>query len=211
LLRYVELRFRKRTIFISGSAAEFGSWGQAPTENFLARLSSALIDRNYRIATGFGLGIGGAVVSGAVLQIYSNDTRSIEQQLVLRPFPVGIKDLNEKSETYNRYHMELVGQAGIALFFLGNKLINGSLAPSDGMRAEFELAKKQGLKLVPIGSSEYSARELWNEVISSDPAYQAANGGNRSVELMRILGQPNSDPMVLLEPLLELIALLSKD
>jgi hypothetical protein len=49
LLQVVEARYRRRTVFISGSAADYGAWGREPTEKFLAALASALINNDYRI------------------------------------------------------------------------------------------------------------------------------------------------------------------
>jgi hypothetical protein len=66
LLKTIEHRFRRRTVFISGSADDYGSWGRAATEDFLSGLARALIENDLRIASGFGLGIGSAVVTGAV-------------------------------------------------------------------------------------------------------------------------------------------------
>ena len=55
LLATVERRFRRRTVLISGSADDYGSWGRAPTEAFLSSLTGALIEKDLRIASGFGL------------------------------------------------------------------------------------------------------------------------------------------------------------
>lgn len=50
LIRTVANRCRQRTVFISGSAADYAPWGQEATENLLVRLAAALIDRDCRIA-----------------------------------------------------------------------------------------------------------------------------------------------------------------
>jgi hypothetical protein len=166
ILHNIEDRFRRRTVFISGSATDYGDWGRHSTEDFLIKLAAALIDRDYRITSGFGLGVGGAIVTGAVQQIYSTTRRSIDEQLLLRPFPIGIHDQDEQQRTFARYREELVAQAGIALFIMGNKSTSGSITKADGVRAEFELAKQRGLYLVPIGASGWMSQELWKEVMS---------------------------------------------
>jgi Sir2- and TIR-associating SLOG family/SIR2-like domain len=56
ILRTLVNRFRRRTVFISGSAEDYGSWGRFATEEFRSHLSAALVDQDYRIASGFGLG-----------------------------------------------------------------------------------------------------------------------------------------------------------
>ena len=125
-------RYRRRTVFISGSAADYGPWGQTATENFVAQLSRAIIDKDLRITSGFGLGIGRAVVTGAVQQIYSTRHRSVDEQLVLRPFPIGIKEEAERTRTFTRYREELISQAGIAVFIMGNRTVGGKVVRPTG-------------------------------------------------------------------------------
>ena len=204
LLKTLEDRYRRRTVFISGSAADYGTWGQAATEEFVAKLSRALIDKDLRITSGFGLGIGGAVVTGAVQQIYSTRQRSVDEQLVLRPFPIGITDPTERQTTFARYREELISQAGIAVFIMGNKMVGGALVPADGMRSEFELAKSRDLYLVPIGASGSMAAELWGEVTKDlDTFFPGANKSTKAI--LAKLGDPTDKPETLLKPLLDLI------
>jgi Sir2- and TIR-associating SLOG family/SIR2-like domain len=211
ILRAIEDRFRRRTIFISGSAADYGDWGRPATDDFLTRLAGALIDRDFRVTSGFGLGVGGAIVTGAVQQIYSTKRRSIEEQLVLRPFPIGILDPRERQETFGRYREELVAQAGIAVFIMGNKLDRAAtIINADGVRAEFELAKQRGLYVVPIGSSGWMSLELWNEVMSNlDKHFPARSAKIRP--LMQRLGETVKQPLDLLETVLALVDILAKE
>jgi hypothetical protein len=210
LLAVIDSRIRRRTVFISGSAQDYGTWGRPATEAFLSVLARDLIDRNLRIASGFGMGIGAAVVTGAVQQIYSTRNRSIDEQLLLRPFPIGIKDAKARDDTFNRYRSELVGQAGIAIFVMGNKESGGKVVPADGVRAEFELAKAEGIHLIPVGSSGFVAEELWTEVMAGIDSYFPKNA-KKVRPLLQSLGITVSDPNELLKPLLGLIDILSKE
>jgi hypothetical protein len=210
LLATIENRFRRRTVFISGSAVDYGSWGRKATEEFLSNFARALIEKNLRITSGFGLGIGSAVVTGAVQQIYSTRQRSVDEQLVLRPFPIGIKDAKERQETFARYREELVAQAGIAVFIMGNKDEDGKVINADGMRAEFELAKRKGLYVIPVGSSGSMASELWNEVMEQMKAY-FPNHVKTIRPLLEAIGNTGKNPNRLLDPLLKLISHLSQE
>jgi hypothetical protein len=210
ILRTVENRFRRRTIFISGSAVDYGGWGRPTTEEFLTRLAGALIDRDFCVTSGFGLGIGGAVVSGAVQQIYSTKRRSIDEQLVLRPFPIGIQDPQKRKQTFDRYREELIARAGIALFIMGNRTVGGATVNTEGVRAEYELAKGKGLYVVPIGSSGWTSEELWKEVMSDfDKLFPKQSAKIRP--LMERLGQPVSQPLDLLDTLLPLLDILANE
>jgi hypothetical protein len=210
LLETVEYRFRRRTVFISGSAHDYGAWGREATEQFLSKFARALIEKDLRITSGFGLGIGGAVVTGAVQQIYSTRQRSVDEQLLLRPFPIGIKSTEERQRTYTRYREELVAQAGIAVFIMGNKEVDGKVISADGMRAEFELAQRKGLYVIPVGSSGSLASELWKEVMGEIKRFFPKNS-TKSRSLLEAIGKPVKSPDTLLKPLLELIELLSKE
>jgi hypothetical protein len=211
LLQTIEHRYRRRSVFISGSVADYGSWGQSATEEFLSKLARALIEKDLRITSGFGLGVGTSVVTGAVQQIYSTSQRSIDEQLMLRPFPVGISDAQQRERTFKRYRDELIEQAGIAAFVMGNKMdANGTLINADGVRLEFESAKSKGLYLIPVGSSGSMAGELWKEVAAQIDGFFPKNTGAIRPLLMA-LGQPVENPNELLDPLLKLIDYLAKE
>lgn len=207
LLAVIEQRFRLRSVFVSGSAVDFGPWGQAKSEHFLIKLAGILVERGFRIVTGFGLGIGGAVVAGALDQIYAKEGRSIEDQLVMRPFPISS---GEQPETLDRYRRDLISAAGIAIFFIGNKADGSNVINADGMRTEFELARQNRLIAIPIGSSGFMAKELWTEVMSDMKAYFPSDEAVVRPLLER-LGQPCDDPVDLLDPLLALLSHLTKE
>ena len=210
LLETLERRFRRRTVFISGSAHDYGPWGRATTEDFMAGLGRALIDKDLRIASGFGLGIGSALVTGAVQQIYSTRQRSVEEQLLLRPFPIGIKDTAERVKTFAQYREGMIAQAGIAIFVMGNKLDGGDVIPADGVRAEFEIARTHGLYVIPIGASGWMAGELAKQVITALGTYFPTKT-NTIKPLFEILQKTTKNPADLLSPLLQLIDIITKE
>lgn len=209
ILGVIERRFRLRTIFISGSAVTYAPWDQKKVEQFLAKLAHALVSRNLRLSTGFGVGVGGAVVTGALEQIYSKRSGGVDDQLIMRPFPLAVDD-GQKAEVFQRFREDLITRAGTAVFFLGNKDQEGSVVLADGMQAEFALAEERGLNVVPIGASGYKARQLWQHVMDNYATYFPAD--NPDVKrLFESMGKEVSDPIELLEPLLALLALLTKE
>jgi hypothetical protein len=210
LLAAIERRYRQRTVFISGSADDYGAWGRSPTEAFMSELARALIEKDLRIASGFGLGLGSAVVTGAVQQIYSTRERSIDEQLLLRPFPIGIKDAKERTATFTTYREELIAQAGTAIFVIGNTLTGGKILNASGVREEFELARAKGLHLIPVGSSGSMAAELWTEMMT-DLANFYPKDTNKIRPLITALGGPVKKPQELLAPILKLIDHLAKE
>ena len=57
----------------------------------------------------------------------------------------------------------MISYSGISIFILGNKLENDKIVLSDGMRAEFDISRKQGNFLIPVGRTGYISKELWKE------------------------------------------------
>ncbi|MEC8813488.1 MAG: SIR2 family protein [Pseudomonadota bacterium] len=210
ILTQIERAYSRRTVFISGSASDFGAWSQQDTESALAALSGALIDSGFKIATGVGLGIGNAVISGAISGIYRNSRGHIEDNLIMRPFPQFIEDKKERDLTWDRYRRDLIGKCGIALFFMGNKQVNGSTVNADGVRKEFDIAKEHGLALVPVGGSEFVARELWEEINGSfDMFYPSASAELKSA--YQNLGAHFGSPSECISRVIEFLKLISKE
>lgn len=192
ILKEVENKYKRKNIFISGAAYEYGNWGREKSEEFVQELSKRLIKNDYKIVTGFGLGIGSAVISGALNAIYSNPLKYSKDDLILRPFP---QNLHGK-EFWTKNREDLIDYAGIAIFLFGNKKDeNGKIVLSNGMREEFEIAKENNLLLVPVGMTGYISKKFWDELrdVYSD------------CELYKILGDKSKEPQELIDTILSFL------
>lgn len=156
----IEVKYKRKNIFISGAAHEYEPWGRNKSEEFVHDLSKKLIENDYKIVSGFGLGIGSAVISGALKAIYSNPSKHSKDELILRPFPQNI----EGREFWTQNRKDMIEYAGIAIFLFGNKLEGDEIVFSNGMREEFEIAKANNLLLVPVGATGYISEDFWNEL-----------------------------------------------
>jgi hypothetical protein len=168
ILHEIEDRYKSRSILVSGAAHEYGSWSEKDSLSFIHALSKSLIQSQFKIVSGFGLGVGSAVISGALEQIYMNPSNNKIDQLILRPFPQRVFGTQDLKFVWKRYREDMCSYAGIVIFIFGNKLLaNGHVDLSTGMREEFEIAKSKGLFLLPIGTTGYMAKELWEEVMTN--------------------------------------------
>lgn len=162
ILRSIKRRYDSRTVYISGAAAEYEPDGKDAYEKFISKLSGHLIQEGYKIVSGYGLGVGSAVISGALHEIYYNQKKSLTNQLILRPFPQG----DDAKKMWETYRQDMISYSGISIFLLGNKMENGAIVPSNGMRSEYEISKRQGNFLIPIGRTGYISKELWGELLA---------------------------------------------
>lgn len=172
ILGEIEKSFRKRTIFISGSAEEYGKWSRNEAQNFIHKLSKEIISSGFRIVNGFGWGVGSAVINGALEAVYEKPNKFSEEQLIVKPFPQFKTDKKELSELWEEYRQRMIKLAGIAVFIFGNKLDDSNdVVLSNGIKREFEIAKEQGLILLPIFPTGYMAKELFEEIAKDFKAY----------------------------------------
>jgi Sir2- and TIR-associating SLOG family/SIR2-like domain len=162
LLEELSDAYKRASVFISGAAAEFGSWSPARAEAFLYKLGKALAAHSLRIVTGFGIGVGSAVINGALAHLSAMGRAISDEDLVMRPFPQGSAGYHRH---WKQYREGMIDYAGVALFVFGNQRDgSGTVVSSPGMREEFDLCLKAGVKPLPIGATGFLAQELWNEV-----------------------------------------------
>lgn len=206
ILQKIEKSYRCNTIFFSGSAHEFGNWEQNKVEHFVSRLGEILIDKQYKISSGIGLGIGNALITGAISSIYSKHGGDISDYLIMRPFPQFIEDAEVRDKTWEKYRYDVIGYAGIALFFMGNKIVSGSVVDADGVKKEFEIAKKLGLLVIPIGASGYMSETLWKTVMDDQDKYYP-NASSDFLSSIQSLGEYVEEPEMLISKIIKTIEL----
>lgn len=171
ILEEVTARYKKKSIFLSGSSHVFDVWKQEETEKFLSKLGEMLIHQNYKIVSGLGLGIGNAFISGGIKEVFSSKYGKIDDLMIMKPFPQYVEDKNLRDDIWHKYRLDLLSKSGIVIFFMGNKNESGNIVLADGMRKEFEIAKDLKLKIIPIGCSGYMAKKFFDEVVKNFNEY----------------------------------------
>lgn len=165
VLKQIESAIYMNNIFISGSAERFDvPWSKENAENLAYHLAKKLVNKDYKITTGFGLGVGSSIINGALDEIYTTKYQHVNEHLCLRPFPQGIVDTDERKYLFTKYRHEMLAQTGIAIFMFGNKEKDGTIINADGCWEEYEIAKSQGKIIIPLGSTGYVAKEILEDV-----------------------------------------------
>ncbi len=194
-LQAIERYYRRKLVFVSGSASDFSPWGEASVNAFFRDLGSILIDNEFQIVTGFGLGVGNSLISGAIETAYSKKNMRLDDFLQVRPFPRDIADPVERAAIWKRYREELLALPGIALFFLGNKIEDGHLVVADGVRKEFDIARAQGVEVLPVGSTGSMAKTLADEMLAAPVGLSPA-----LLDALKALNEPVDELSKLLQP-----------
>lgn len=164
ILKEVEQAQKRKTVFISGAAEDYSPYSQQKVEQFVSSLSQEILKLGYRIVTGFGLGIGSSVISGSIKYLTEQNLKIDEDYLILRPFPQN----KEGKELWSAWREDMISYAGISIFLFGNKLQDGKVVPSNGMQEEFDISKRNENVLIPVASTGYMAKQLWENGMSKE-------------------------------------------
>jgi len=175
ILRKIKKELSFREVLISGATVEYGTWEKAEAESLVYNIAKALANHNYKITTGFGVDIGSWVINGVLSYVYSTNTIHLDDYLTMRPFPQNIDDENERRKLFTKYREGMLENVGIALFFFGNKISGKDIIESDGMWEEFEIASRKGIIIIPIGSTGYMAKKIWDTVMEDQDKYYPRN------------------------------------
>jgi uncharacterized Rossmann fold enzyme len=206
ILKEIEKRFKKRTIFISGSAESYSPYDRNEALGFIHTLSSQIIQNDFRIVNGFGWGIGSSVINGALERIYSNPKKYSEDQLILKPFPqfqTGEKDLKNLWEDYRQ---KMIGVCGISIFVFGNKKEEDEIIDANGVFREFEISHSLGNICIPIASTGYMSKFIYDKIIGEiDKYYENPNKVEPSLKALADSGSPLNGKVDTLITLLKLI------
>ncbi len=204
ILKELKRHTHRRDVFVSGSAHQYEPLGRERIDNISRLLGQALIKRGYNLISGFGLGIGSAVISGALETAYSDQRIKVNDRVLLRPFPQ-VAPLGTTRDEFNHKHREeMVSNAGFAVFLCGNKLdLDGrTVVNANGVLEEFQIAKDLGKYPIPIGASGHAAKLIWEEVLNNLAGFYP---GQQLRPCFETLGDPQKTDQELVEAVFSVI------
>lgn len=171
ILAEIELRYKKRTIFISGSAEIYSPYDKNEAIGFIHLLAKKLIENDYKIVNGFGWGVGSSIINGALEAIYSNPLKFSENQLILKPFPQFASGEKQLPELWAEYRQKMISKCGISIFIFGNKQVDGNIVDADGIMKEFIISKNNGNICIPIGITNYITQTIYETILAEPENY----------------------------------------
>src|SRR5690554_2683856 len=185
----IEKRIKRKNIFISGAAHDYSPYTEVEAKELIHTLSYKLAEKEYKIVSGYGLGIGSIVINGALDYKLNSNYRNLDDLLILRPFPQMQSGTKSIPEIWTDYRNDMIAKAGIAIFIFGNKLVDGKIVNSTGMEEEFDICLEHFVIPIPVGSTGYISKELWDKVISNLNNYYPENTDLHNV--IKELGKEN--------------------
>ncbi|MDQ3820028.1 MAG: SIR2 family protein [Thermoproteota archaeon] len=199
ILETIEQHYYRKNILVSGSAHEFGQFGEDKMRNLCMQLGRRLMEREYKLVSGFGLNVGDSVVHGAVLELYGRGKSVLEKHLLLRPFPRNLPSGIDEEEFNKKYREDMISNCGFAIFIAGTSRTNQE---SKGVLEEYKITRKLKKIPIPIGATGFAARRIWEMV---KPDVKDIYSGAVSLRLFQRLNDPKLSNEQLLDVIFEII------
>lgn len=196
ILAEIEVRTKRKNIFISGAAIDYTPFSEEQAYDFIHRLSYKLAEKEYKIVSGYGLGIGSMVINGALDFKIKSNFKSLDDLLVLRPFPQKKSSDVDFDKQRDEYRKDMISSAGIAIFIFGNKQKDDVPIYSDGMRREFDICYENKVVPIPIACTGFVAKELWDEVTLNIDKYLPDDNELRKTFMSLGEEQVNNDNLI---------------
>lgn len=162
--------YNRKNIFISGSCAcPPDSWTEHDVDEFVSCVAEKLVDSKMCISSGYGLGVGSSVISGALRAINRNKYAHFDKYLKLYPFP---QNLSDPQKEWNAYRHHILEKCGVVIFMFGNKKDKDeNIVIANGVISEYEIAQANNLILIPLAFTGYAAEEVYNLMLSEKQKY----------------------------------------
>jgi len=168
ILRALNKRAHRNNIFVSGSTDAAPTVVGRRSEALARAAGLEIVRKGFTLVSGFGLGIGGAVLIGALEEVYRNEKLTLADRILMRPFPQLAPDDPRRAPLYTAYRKEMLSQVGYTIFLGGNKVdvATGRSDVAGGVLEEFALATELGKYPIPVGATGDAARIIWEQVVA---------------------------------------------
>ena len=205
ILAELERLNRVTRLFVSGAAREYDPLGESRLHDLCSKLGDRIIADGKTLVSGFGLGLGGAVVLGAAEAFERLAGQASQDQLRYRPFPQELPQGVDRDAFYDKYRRSMLSDVGIAVFVSGNRQnpTTGEVEVSPGVLQEFELALELSVFPIPIGATGYAARQLWQRMVQSPARFSVPP---EAIRHFSALGDSHASNDQILESLFRIVS-----
>lgn len=172
ILEKIEKQYLYNSIFISGSIKQpENNWDTNSINNFCYSLSKKIVANDWKILSGFGLGIGSNIINGALETIYENKFKNSNDYLSLHPFPQVTPENKTLPEQWEKYRKNIISESGICIFIFGNKEENSQIVNANGMIQEYNIAKKMDKLIIPVGGTGGASKKIYDDMYQNKLDY----------------------------------------
>lgn len=193
MLKYIRNQYLLNKVFISGgldpnekliSYGEFFDKKEGESifkngEYFIMELTKKLIDEGYDIISGFGVGVGNCVVSGAYMSDKNKSVDYIGKHLHIQPI---ISAESQNIEKKNEIRKILLDSSGIVVFIFGKtekmrKNLAQKRLKEDGTYIEYNIAEELDKIIIPIGTTGFTSKYIYDDFCKKNEEWKSLYRG----------------------------------
>lgn len=176
ILKEIERQINLNNIFISSSMSTNNEiWSVEEAKMFASGIASGFVTEGLQITSGYGLGIGSAIITGVLSEVKKMRQAHFDDYLHLYPFPQPTLS-EDYSKLWEKYRYNIMDKCGVAVFMFGNKLEDGKKEIANGMISEFNIAKEKGMVLIPFAATGDAATQIYSIMQAKKDEYPYLEG-----------------------------------
>ena len=160
VLKEIREKCIERRVFISGSFDVLPPSEDDFANELCASLAESLYKNDYSIVSGMGRKLGNYLAGHAYSYLSKECIYDIERKLLMRPF---YEKMSPEEKTEHRINM--ISESNICIFMFGKSPSDdGTVVISNGVREEFEIAKKHNKAIIPLPTTKYTSEKIFDDV-----------------------------------------------
>lgn len=160
LIELIYKEYKKYNVFISGSFRNLSANEENYANNLCKSIVEMLLKNDFNIYSGDGKRLGSYVISNATKNLMSKNMNYYHNKLTIMPYiDHTFKHKNPYEPQRTNLIQKMIKDCSIAIFLYG-QAENGEY--SQGVFAEYLEAKKKSLFLIPIPTTGFAAKEIFN-------------------------------------------------
>lgn len=162
ILEKIAIQVNKENVFISSAVAD--SMKDKINIEMIRQLVKSILEvsEESKIISGYGLNVGSVIIDETMEHLKINELRRFEDKLKLYPFPVDFK------EHHLRYRETMLANVGVCILMYGTRDTEQGIKNSVGIKEEFEIAKRNGSLIIPVGATGGMSSEIADILIEQD-------------------------------------------
>ena len=159
-LDYMKSKLDQKRVFISGSIKQ-NIDNNSDEAVLIQNLAQRLVERGYKIVTGFGQNLGNYLFIGACLNKNINQMKNLHTSIEAYP-------LVSFENNIQMLRKELISDCGSIITLFGKTEYENTLkdedVKDDGVYKEFKIAEEAEKTLIPIAATGYTSKYLWESM-----------------------------------------------
>lgn len=165
ILNRLANKIRSYRVFISGSFINLNDDDDKFANELAKELTYRLL-KKYQLYSGMGYKLGNYISGYGLNYLSEVHITNIEHHLKMRPFA------EHMSEQQIHNHREnLIDQCQFVIFLFGDSKRRNEEHNSIGVWNEYQIAKKNRKVIIPIGSSGFESRKIYNDISNNITQY----------------------------------------